>query len=282
MHRGLTPDELALLKALARYRYLDTKHLMMLTGQVNKNIYKRLTRLKIAGLIAYLENNNFRRDRLKDPQVYEITKDGILYLSQLGIDVKKATWLAPGSYKNPVHNLDLCLFIANAEAYYTRLGYPFFVWDEILERAPEATQKLDKPYVLNGIVPDGMYAVEFPDDVAAFTVEIDLTNHGKTEYQDKYARYADIIFKGFYKTHLGMTQHMYVLTVCTNSRHLTDTVLAVMPERKPSPFLFKVHSPYGSHMIAPAPAPQLFGEEWHRANQPPTSIGDLIGHTKAA
>jgi hypothetical protein len=282
MYRGLNNFELDLLKALARYRYLDTKHLMVLTGQSNKNVYKRLARLKAAGFIAYLENSNFKRDRLKDPQVYEISNAGVDHLSQLGIEVKKTTWLRARSYKNPVHNLNLCLALASIEVACRESHFNFFTWDEILERAPKATRDLDKPYVLPGIVPDALFAVEFPGDFAFFALELDLTNHGRTEYQDKYARYADAIFKGAYKRQFQMEQRMYVLTVCTNPRHLTETLLPAMPERKPSPFLFKVHPPYGSFTLAPSPAPQLFTEEWHRANQPPTNIGDLIGYTKTS
>jgi hypothetical protein len=282
MHRGLNTFEFDLLTALARYRYLDTKHLMVLTGQANKNLYKRLSRLKVAGLIAYLENSNFKRDRLKDPQIYEITRDGLAHLSACGIAVKRTTWLRAGSYKNPVHNLTLCLVLASIEVACRANRLVFFAWDDILERAPKTTRDLDKPYVMPGIVPDALFAVEFPADFAFFALELDLTNHGKAEYQDKYARYADVIFKGTYKRHFEMEQRMYVLTICTNTKHLTDTLLPVMPERKPSPFLFKVHPPYGSFASAPSPAPQLFTEEWHRANQPPTNLGDLIGYTKVA
>jgi hypothetical protein len=279
MHRRLNNFELDLLKVTARYRYIDSKHWRLLTGQTNKNFDKRVQRLVSAKLVGRLDNNNFKRDRLKDAYVYEITNKGVALLSQLGITVKKATWLKGGVNPNPVHNLDVCLFVASAEIFYKSIGYPFFAWEEILERAPEKTRKLEKPYVLQGLVPDAMYAVEFPDDFALFTVEIDLTNHGKADYEEKYGRYADIIFKGSYKEHLSVTMKMFVQTVCTNVRHLTETVLPAMPERKPSPFLFKVHPPYGSFNVAPPPAPQLFAEEWHRANQPPTTIGALIGHT---
>lgn len=269
-----------LLIALARYRYLDSKHLKALCDWHGTPSKDGLRALFDAGLIAILDNRTFQRSTLKDALVYEITKDGLAYLSAQGIEVKKTTWLRGGSYKTPLHDLNLNLAICSFEIECIQQGWKLYTWDEVLERAPETTRKQKRPQKFNGIEPDALFVVEGPDDCAFFALEMDITNHGKAEYKEKYAIYDNFIFKDQYKSYFDMTQDMYVLTICSNLAHLRDTLFPAMPPLAKN-LLFKVHPSYGKFQKPPAPAPELFSTEWHRANRVPLKLGDILGHTEA-
>lgn len=182
--------------------------------------------------------------------------------------------------ENPVHNLNLCLALTSIEVGCARNGWRFIPWGEIIERAPKATRELPKPYHMGGVVPDALFAVEFPEFFACFPFELDISNHGKTEYEEKFARYADLIFKRIYQTHLGMQQRMYPLTL-TSSPERMRNMIGATPARN-SPFLFRAYPAYGSYQRAPAPAPQLFIEGWRDAKNRPINIGELDGEHAGA
>src|SRR5438445_13749901 len=110
----LTPAMVRILALAYRYRYLDIKHLLELLPNANKRDYLRLLNLKPAGLINYLHNPTFSRDRLTDSQVFEITPEGEAQLALYELP-PKVTWLGAGNYKNPHHNLCVCLAIASIE-----------------------------------------------------------------------------------------------------------------------------------------------------------------------
>ena len=272
--RSVSPRRQQILTALARYRYLDSKHIFAMIGCANSNAKSDLRHLYDAGLIDRLPNNLFRRDRLKDPQVYEITDDGIDYLDQRNLTPRRATWLRAGTRGTPVHNLVLCLALASFEMAVTKAGLRFIAWEEILVRAPEATRLLKSPHrfeVSGGeLVPDAICSVEYPAQFRIFAWEIDLSNHGQKEYAAKARGYHELIFKGIYKRQLGMQQPMNVLTITTNiPRRDTMAILA-----KDKPFLFKTMPEYGSYEIAPAPALSIL-ENWHRANHPPVNLKEV-------
>src|ERR1700716_2400319 len=96
--RQITAHDLRILSALERYRYLDTPHIKLLINWHNRNAYYGLERLFGMKLINVLPSNQFGRDRLGSPLIYEITKDGSDQLAERAIKVHKATWLHAGTY----------------------------------------------------------------------------------------------------------------------------------------------------------------------------------------
>jgi hypothetical protein len=261
--------DLEILQYLHRYRYLDTRHIFALVRSSNRKAYLAIKRLMLRGLIAKLPNNRFQRDRRGDPRVYELTKEGLAYLSQVGGLVPQATWLRPGNYKNPFHNLNLCLALASIELACREFPVDFFTWDQILAKAPEATQKLERPYVLNGLVPDALFSLALPDGYfACFALELDLTNHGAKEYKEKYQRYSDLIYSGWYRKHFDMKQRFYVLTITTNDHH--QKMLYTCMPKKASPLFFKTMREYGSFERAPKPALSIFEDRWDCTDPDPT------------
>lgn len=272
---SISPRRQQILAALARYRYLDSKHIFHLIEAGNTNAKADLRALFDAGLINRLPNNLFRRDRLKDPQVYEIADDGLDYLLERGLAPLRATWLRAGARGTPVHNLVLCLALASFEVAVRNEGLRFIPWDEILLRAPTSTKEIKTPYrFLVGehvLVPDAICSVESPDGFRLFCWEIDLTNHGEKEYAIKARAYHDLIFKGLYKKHLGMQQRVSVLTITTSSARC-ETIANLS---KGKPFLFKVMSDYGRYEIAPEPAYAIL-EGWKYGNNTQVNLKEVM------
>ncbi|KRQ09143.1 replication-relaxation family protein [Bradyrhizobium manausense] len=272
--RRLSSRHNQILSALARYRYLDSKHIFALIGCENSNAKSALRRLFDAGLINRLSNNLFRRDRLKDPQVYEISAEGIAYLKSRELLPDRAIWVKSGSRGTPVHNLVVCLALASFEVAVTKAGLRFIPWEAILTRAPSATKQLKAPFrfpVTSGeLIPDAICSVEYPNEYRMFFWEIDLSNHGEKEYATKARGYHELIFKGVYKRHLGVQQLMNVLTITTNTAR-RDTMANLAKDK---PFLFKVVPEYGSYEAAPAPAQSIL-ENWHRAIHPPVNLKEI-------
>ncbi len=269
----ITAHELRILQSLYRYRYLDTAHIRELTDWRNVNLHKGLKRLFGVGLINVLPNNLFRRDRLTAPLVYEITQVGIDYLEGHGLQVPQATWLRGKTYGNPDHNLKLCLSLASIELACKEAALTFHPWGEILAHAPERTRGLANShrFEMNGrrLVPDALFSIEYPDQFACFAYELDITNHGEAEYREKFEWYHDLIFSGFYKQHLGMTQKMYVLTTTITPVRMNNLVL-YLPKRS-SPFLMKTMPEYGLFDKAPAPNLSIL-DEWQTAKTQTVSL----------
>jgi len=259
------------LQAHARYRYIDTKHLTLLTGLHYKNLVEPIRELYDAGLINRLENNKFGRDRLKDPQVSEITDVGWEYLETNNALPTRADWLGAGNYKNPVHNLDLCLATASAEIAFKE---KFIAWGDVLARAPEPTRKLEHPYVFGHKVIDNLFVLDFPKDYVCIFLELDLSNHGEKEYREKYELLSNIIYKGEYKRRFGMAMNAYVLTI-TDSPGRMQNLQSYMPARN-NCFLFKAHPEYGKFNKAPAPAPEMFTDFWFNAKGKPIKLEEIV------
>ena len=129
-----------------------------------------------------------------------------------------------------------------------------------------ATRKLQNPhrFEMNGrrLVPDAIFVIEYPDQFVCFAYELDITNHGETEYREKFEWYHDLIFDGVYKKHLGMTQKLYVLTATITPVRMNN-LISYLPKRS-SPFLVKTIPQYGLFDKAPAPNLSIL-DEWQTA-----------------
>lgn len=271
----IPPNWERILITLGRYRYLDTAHIFLLTGWTNTNAEAALRKLYDAGLIDRLPNNRFRRDRLKDGQVYELTDRGHDYLEQNNLKPPKVTWLKGGNYGTPDHNLKLCLLLASLEATFTRAGRRFIAWEEIYATLPDAARKLASPYrfttAAGDIVPDALFSVQYSDEeYLLYWVELDLSAHGEKEYECKTKGYSEVIFKGLYKQRFNMAQDSRVLTI-TNSLPRREAMARIATDK---PFLFKAITEYGDFQKAPQPALTIL-TGWHRAKHPQVNLTEM-------
>jgi hypothetical protein len=281
-HTSVTSKRLLVLQALYRYRYLDTKHLILLADWSKHSAYPALRNMVGAGLIRVLPNNRFSRDRLKDALVYEIAQEGIDYLEAHDLQVPVVTWLRAGHYGNPDHNLKLCLSLCSMELACKAAGLGFHPWGEILAAAPESTRNSPHPFRFDvggkRYIPDAIFTVEYPDTFACFAYELDISNHGEKDYREKFEWYHDLIFDGVYKKQLGMTQNMFVLTA-TITPVRAKNLLTYLPKRH-KPFLIKAIPQYGLFDKAPVPDLSIL-DEWHTAKGELVSLkGDANGRTE--
>lgn len=302
----LTPRHLEILKLLHRYRFLDTNHLYALLGSRNTNVRTALSDLfHEHGLLNRLPQRAFMRDPLYDPEIYELSDDGAALISQRSDSSEPATWLKQGRYgakSLAAHNLTICHTVAAIEASARTSGLRFITCTEILARAPKATQNARQPFAIpasishlfpNGkvqrsdspVIPDAVFGLQYPNgSFRCFALEIDRgtmpltrSNLDETSYLRKLLQYREVLSRGGYKTHFGMTATpMLLLTITTNARHLDGikTLLRNLAgdNQWKRAFLFKAEPSLGNFERAPQPALSLLTSGWDRVGNPPFFI----------
>jgi hypothetical protein len=302
----ITPRHLEILRLLNRYRFLDAKHIYALLGSSNTNVRGALADLfHEHGLLNRLPQRAFMRDPLYDPEIYELSDEGIALVSQRARHIEPATWLKQGRYgakSLAAHNLTICHAVASVEAAATVAGIRFITCSEVLTRAPKETQDARQPFAIpvsishlfpNGkvqrsdssIIPDALFGLQYPNgSFRCFALEIDrgtmpLTRStlDETSYLRKLLQYREVISRGVYKTHFGMTATpMLLLTITTNARHLDGIKVLLQSlageNHWKRAFLFKAEPSLGSFERAPQPALSLLTTGWDRVGNPPFFI----------
>lgn len=191
----LTPRDLDILRAVARYRFLHSGHIRRLIAGSERNLTNRLK-----GLFeyAYLDRPECQYDFYRPGggsslAVYALADKGARVLSHHDgfVTGDRARW----SQKNKKagrpfleHTLEIADFaIALNADVAARAGVELTDGEDLLARLPEATRKLAKPYRLSmpvvfrserkaiGVEPDYAFSLGFPDlgRRAYFLVEID-------------------------------------------------------------------------------------------------------------
>jgi Replication-relaxation len=302
----LTPRHLEILRLLHRYRFLDAKHIYALLGSHNTNVRGALADLfHEHGMLDRLPQRGFMRDPLYDPEIYQLSDEGIALVSQRAEQTEPATWLKQGRYgakSLAAHNLTICHAVAAIEAAAKAAGIRFITCAEIMARAPIATQNARQPFAIpasishrfpNGnvqhsdtpVIPDALFALQYPNgSFRCFALEIDRgtmplarSTLDETSYLRKLLQYREVISRGGYKTHFGMTATpMLLLTITTNARHL-DGIKALLHDLAGDnpwkrAFLFKAEPSLGSFERAPQPALSLLTTGWDRVGNPPFFI----------
>jgi len=265
--RHISERKRKILIAIERYGSLDSKHLSLISGLNQKNMAEPARELFDAGLVDRPPNNLYRRDRFKDAQVYKSTALGLDWLERNDLVPPRAMWRGAGG--QPHHDLTACHVLASIEAAHREAGLEFYTWEQILDKAPEATRNLKNPYRFTtdhgDLVPDAIFTTGYGNDQFRISfLEVDLSDHGEKAYRLKAQQYNQLIFKGIYKKRLGVSQHARVLTVTSNS---TRRNIMVEHTQKQDPSLFKVAPQYGSFEI-PAPPALTILEDWHWPAKP--------------
>jgi hypothetical protein len=302
----LTPRHLQILDILQRYRFLDAKHIYALLGSCNTNVRGALSDLfHEHGLVNRLPQRGFLRDPLYDPEVYQLSDEGLALLAQRAEQIEPATWLKQtryGAKTLAAHNLTICHVVASIEAAAKASGLRFITCTEVLARAPKATQQARQPFAIpvsishlfpggkvqrfdSPVLPDAIFGLQYPNgSFRCFALEIDRatmpltrSNLEETSYLRKLLQYREVISRGAYKAHFGMTATpMLLLTITTNSRHL-EGIKALLhnlagDNQWKRAFLFKACPSLGSFERAPQPALSLLTEAWDRVGNPPFFI----------
>ncbi len=285
---AVTPRDIAIFRALARYRYLRSTYIHAFVGGASETRFKeRLGDLFHEGYIDRPAKQwEFASARYR-PVVYEMGDGARRVLSESGVVVDDGrTFLAANAHRQFAHALMICELLASIELG-TRLrsGIRFIPWPEILAKAPAETRASAAPFRFpapsGGIVPDGIFGIEyaagenekktyrfFALEADRGTMPIARSNAKQTSYLGKLAAYGNVISGNIYKSHLGVP-NLLVLTVTTSGRRL-DEIMGRFAEKSEtaSTFLFKALDAFG---IA-SPALHLFTDPWLRLGAPPLRI----------
>jgi hypothetical protein len=304
----ITQRHIEILRLLQRYRFLDAKHIYALIGSANTNVRNALADLfHEHGLLNRLPQRAFMRDPLYDPEIYELSHDGLALASQRAQTIEPATWLKQGRYgakSLAAHNLTICHVVAAIEAAAKASGIRFITCAEVLARAPKQTQEAKQPFAIPvsishlsptgkvqrsdiPVIPDAIFGLQYRNGTfRCFALEIDrgtmpLTRSSldETSYLRKLWQYREVISGGVYKTHFGMTATpMLLLTITTNARHLEgikDLLQSLAGDKQwKRAFLFKAEPSLGSFERAPQPALSLLTTGWDRVGNPPFFINN--------
>lgn len=180
----------------------------------------------------------------------------------------------------------ICEVLASIElAARARDDIRFIPWPEILTKAPDATRKSVKPYLLSAtnndtVAPDAIFGIEYRRDgrntYRFFALEADRgtmplarSNNGQTSYLGKVAAYHEIIARQIHRIYLGVP-NLLVLTVMANKPRVPDIIARLDSSAADSgAFLFK--SLNASDLAIPTP--RLLFEPWERAGHSPLRIG---------
>ncbi len=133
-------------------------------------------------------------------------------------------------------------------------------------------QRSDSP-----VIPDAVFGLQYPNGTfRCFALEIDRgtmpltrSNLDETSYLRKLLQYREVLSRGVYKQHFGMTSTpMLLLTITTNTRHL-EGIKALLRDlagekQWKRAFLFRAEPSLGSFQRAPQPALSLLTTSWDR------------------
>ena len=179
----------------------------------------------------------------------------------------------------------------------TRPDLRFISWQEILDKAPRATQDAVDPFEIpvtvtyefshrtetckKPIKPDVVFGIEYQDDgknrYRFFALEADRKNEPlyrsnleQTSYLRKLLQYREVLHAGTYRTHLGVP-NFTVLTVTTHEQHM-QKIMALLGDLTDGDghayMLFRTMPSLASLETAPPPTPFILDTPWKRAAHP--------------
>jgi hypothetical protein len=234
------------------------------------------------------------------PAVYQLGVLGERALKERGVldDNSPLLHRGRGSGFYYHHELMICDVIASIEiGLRKRRDLRFISWQEILARAPEATQRSHNPFAVpvsishtfgsarhrsdKPLIPDALFGIEYLGEGKStyrfFVLEADRynepltrTNLAQTSYLRKILQYRAILAKRTHLAHWGIST-LFVLTVTTNEQRTNGivTLLERLSEGKGAAhFLFQTMPSLASLEKAPPPTAFILTAPWQRAGHP--------------
>jgi hypothetical protein len=255
----LTDRDLTLLSHVARHRFLSSAHLAALDGGSPQNI---LRALRVLFDHEYLDRPKEQLATMpvdgSRPYVYGLGKRGARELREQGhrinTDVDWTEKNKRAGSKFIEHTLQIADFMVGLElACRGHSGVNLLREHEIIQAAPEITRRAREPLrwrveriergrrEITTVVPDGLFALTFPDDTAAyFLLEVDRgtipiyrtdtegTAAWRKNIRYKLATYYDGWKAGRHFDQFGVKQ-VRVITI-TSSAKRVENMLAVIDE----------------------------------------------------
>lgn len=248
-----TPQRaLRLLAAVAQNRFCSTNQLATVDGGSEQNVSRWLKALFHNGFL------DRRRVSLTGPLAYAITRKGAKLLRERGQLINTAVdWTEKNKRageKFIEHTLEIAGFMTSLETACLMHGDVELLREqEIIAEAPEKTRKAREPLrwrververgrkEISTVVPDGLFALAFPDDTAAYflleidrgTIPLNRTDTEGTAAWRKNIRYKLATYYDGWKAQHHVEQfgvkQVRVLMV-TNSAKRVENMLGVLDE----------------------------------------------------
>lgn len=280
-HR-VTPDLLALLETLHRYRYLRSSFLPELLPGGDDGIKKQLRRRRVQGYVSWPDEQFRGYNNLWCPKVYELTKKGEQTLIDHGrhpqrvtrLDRKPTVWPA----RNFAHSMMICDTLASIEIGLKDTGARFVPWTEIV---PDGNDPLRLPYsftyngqtVSTALVPDGLFGIEYDNGHTSYFVleaengqPLTRSHFRSGSTLKKMLAYKDIITKKTYKQ-MGCSnlRVLFVFPSEVTAKHAAELAEEATGATEKLRF---TNIPVQEMILkAPPPFPDLVTREWYTAGK---------------
>ncbi|MFS4438612.1 hypothetical protein ACMA5I_10390 [Paracoccaceae bacterium GXU_MW_L88] len=276
-----TDSDRKVLECLARYRYLRSSSVGLLTGLPERTRNYSLRKLFDRRLLDKPKSQAIGYNSLNDPDIYEITQKGSEYLTR---HYPETTNLIRHRGDMPVkqfrHAMMICDTLSAIEAGATQAGYRFISAGEIIERSP-----VERPMKLSAwlrgkqvsFIPDGMFGLAKDDNYQLFFLEAEHYNPLKPKKLNRASFYKKILLYGSLSETDTLKRfgkkRFRTLFVFPNKTRSENAQAIVAEEYKQSAMFLMTHVPIQEERFeAPEPFPELFTVPWLRGGLEPKTL----------
>ena len=292
----LSEHDLAILKLLARYRYLPSDYLAALTGRSLPALQARLEIL-YRKPNAYIDRPHQQRanaDANTTRLIYELDGKGADELRDRGLTYSRKKYL-----RNFAHELMACTIAASFQiganaSHALRL----LSWQRLIKspQMPDATKRLAnpqvmtferdgrveslasdwRPFVVERAFGTKSYAFVFGVEADCGTEPLDAADADRTSIRNKFTAYLSALDQDIPRQQFGATTFLIPFVTTTRARmhSMMELLQRLGPGALSKRFLFK-HIPSFTSFEKPAPATgHMLLEPWQRAGLGPFSFAE--------
>jgi len=281
---ALTERDIAIFRALRRYRYLRSTYLHAWAGGASVTRFKeRLGNLFHEGFLNRPEKQWEFADARNRPAVYELGDRARAALQELdGEQTDQRTFLVNGAAKQFMHALLICECLASIElATLRRSGLRFIGWPEIRARIPQSVERPERlAFKETAIIPDGLFGLGYERagrcTYRFFAVEVDRGTMPLTRRDDRQTsvmaklRAYQSVTEERYHHHQWGVPNLLVLVVTTCAHRSLEMVRLASEKGLGPHILFKAIEEW--EMLSPCPG--LLETPWERTSVPSLNIGE--------
>jgi hypothetical protein len=292
----LSEDDLAILKLLARYRYLPSDYVAALTGRSLPALQARLEVLyrKPNAYINRPHQQRVSADANTTRLIYELDDKGADELRNRGLTYSRKKYL-----RNFAHELMACTIAASFEIGATgSSALRILRWRQLIDspQMPDATKQLTNPQVLT-FERDGRvesltsdwwpfviernlgsksYAFVFGFEADCGTEPLDTADAERTSIRNKFIAYLTALHQDVPRQQFGATTFLIPFVTTTRARmhSMMELLQRLGPGALSKRFLFK-HIPSFTSFEKRAPATgRMLLDPWQRAGFEPFSFAE--------
>lgn len=291
----LSPRDITIFSALARYRYLPADYIHALVGGSFKHLVHRLNVLSREPnlFVDRPQQQRANANANHRPLIYELDERGTRVLQERGIEHQRTR--PPANFS---HELMTCQIMASFELGARDAAVRLITWHDILRsrRLPETTRRSAKPFNIPVAVTvdgqrldthvaadghpfgvarliDGQSAYYFCPGIEADcgTEPVDASDFARSSIYKKFVLYLAVEAQGIHRAHFGFT-NFYVPVITTNenrARSMMDLLKRITGGAGSKILMFKTFPAFTSFDKSAPPSGRMLTEDWQRVGHPP-------------